>query len=31
MLTYGDGISSQNFKKLYNFHKKITKLQQLQL
>ena len=26
MLTYGDGISSQNFKKLYNFHKKNNKI-----
>ena len=25
MLTYGDGISNQNIKKLYNFHKKIKK------
>ena len=26
MLTYGDGISNQNLKKLYNFHKKNKKI-----
>ena len=26
MLTYGDGISNQNIKKLYNFHKKNKKI-----